>query len=166
LIERIPTLNEVQRTVSLHGLIVAGQYGDELPAFADIGAAEVALSAQRETGLQELRKVEALTANLDYSTESLKTIERWFFENGQPVSTSDGYSMPHAIGFYFGEVLCRVGGFDWVIQEFPFLKGRYEIGVQRGLLTIMLTKGRTPQAAGNQKMASLWRECRKYAVPD
>ena len=134
--------------MSRSGLIVAHQHGEELPAFADIRAAEAALSKERDTGLGEIRKVEALTADLDYSTESLKTVERWFFENGQPASTSSGYSISHAIGFYFGEVLCRVGGFGWVIQEYAFLKGRYEIGVQRGLLTVMLTKGRTPRRPG------------------
>jgi len=157
--------SEVHHTVSRYGLIVAGQYGEALPAFADAGAAKMALTAQRDTGLQELRKVKALTADLDYSAESLKTVERWFLENGQPASTAAGYSMPHAIGFYFGEVLCRVGGFGWVIQEFPFLKGRYEIGVQRGGLAIMLTKGRIPSAVGNKRMASLWREYQKYAAP-
>jgi len=150
--------------VSRYGMIVAGQYGEELPAFADPGVAEVALSAQRDTGLQELRKIEALAAELDYSAESLKTVERWFFENGQPASTTAGYSMSHAIGFYFGEVLCRVCGFGWVVQEFPLLKYRYEIGVQRGCLTVMLTKGRIPRAAGNKRMTSLWRECQNYAA--
>ena len=129
---RAQPFNEVQHTVSRYGLIVAGQYGEELPAFADAGAAEMELTAQRDTGLQELRKVDALTADLDYSAESLKTVERWFFENGQPASTAAGYSTSHAIGFYFGEVLCRVGGFGWVIQEFPFLRGGMKLAFNEG----------------------------------
>ena len=95
--------------------------------------------------------------------ESLKPLERWYFENGQPATTASGYSMPHAIAFYFGEVLCRTWQFRWLVQEYDFSKGHYEIGVQRQLLTIMLTKGRKLQAPGNKKMQSLWREVQKYA---
>jgi hypothetical protein len=60
-------------------------------------------------------------------------------------------------------VLCREVNFSWVVQEYQFAKGRYEIGVQRPLLSIMLTKGRKLQLAGNKRMQSLWREFQRYA---
>jgi hypothetical protein len=101
-------------------MIVAGQYGLDLPQFSGHAEAEKTLLAQRDTGLQELHAAQDLAASLDYSAESLKTLERWFFENGQPVATPSGYSMAHAIGFYFGEVLCRTKQFQWVVLEFAF----------------------------------------------
>jgi len=149
--------------MSRHGMIVAGQYAQDLPEFSGHRDAEEALFAQRDTGLKELHSVNGLAENLDYSSESLKFLERWFFENGQPATTASGYSIPHAIAFYFGEVLCRTRQFRWVVQEFVFAKGRYEIGVQRPLLAIMLTKGKQLQAAGNKRMQSLWREYQRYA---
>ena len=149
--------------MSRYGLIIAGQYAQELPTFASHSEAEEALFVQRDAGLQELHAEKGLDTKLDYSRESLKALERWYFENGQPATTVAGYSMPHAIAFYFGEVLCRTWNFRWSVQEFAFSKGRYEIGVQRPLLAIMLTKGRKLQVAGNKQMQSLWRESQRYA---
>ncbi len=149
--------------MSRYGMVVAGQYAQDLPVFSGHADAEKTLFVQRDTGLEELNTVSDLAANLDYSPGSLKAVERWFFESGQPATTAAGYSVPHAIAFYFGEVLCRTGSFHWVVQEFPFAKGRYEIGVQRPLLSIMLTKGRKLQTAGNKRMQSLWREFQSYA---
>lgn len=74
------------------------------------------------------------------------------------------YSIPHAIGFSFGEMLCRSAGFSWVVEEFAFTKGRFEVGVNRHLMTIMLTKGRTPPVEGNKRKQSLWREYKRYAL--
>ena len=144
-------------------MIVAGQYAHDLPTFSEHGEAEAALFAQRDMGLREIHTLSGLSSQLDYLPESLKTLERWFFENGQPAATPSGYSMPHAIGFYFGEVLCRTREFQWLVQEFVFAKGRYEVGVQRPLLAIMLTKGKELQPHGNKRMQSLWREFQRYA---
>ena len=148
--------------VSRAGMIVAGQYAHELPTFSDSAEAEEILFAQRDAGLQELHITTGLAEKLDYSADSLKVLERWFFENNQPTATDAGFSISHAIAFYYGEVLCRKGGFLCVVQAFPFANGRYEIGVQRPLLIVMLTRGKQLQAAGNKRMQSLWREFQTY----
>ena len=149
--------------MSHNGMIVAGQYAQDLPAFSDHAVAEKQLFAQRDNGLREIHTLSDLTSSLDYSPESLKALECWFFENGQPNTTASGYSMAHAIAFYYGEVLCRTRNFVWIVQEFSFAKGRYEIGVKRELLTIMLTKGKKMRTEGNKRMQSLWREFQQYA---
>jgi hypothetical protein len=149
--------------MSWYGLLVALQFSQELPAFPDQVAAEEALFACREQGLIELCSLSGVSASLDYSPESLKLIEAWFFENGQPIETISGYPVAHVIGFYFGEVLCRSQQFHWVVEESPFAEGRYEIGVKRDLLAIMLTKGMRPRLAGNKRMQSLWRASKRYA---
>jgi hypothetical protein len=149
--------------MSQYGMLVAGQFAQGLPEFSEQATATEALLAWRDRGLQELYLLSGLAPSLDYSPESLKSLESWFFQNGQPAATESGFSIPHAIAFYVGEVLCRSRQFQWVIQEFPFSKGRYEIGVTRQGLTIMLTKGKHLQLAGNKRMQSLWREYQRYA---
>ena len=149
--------------MSHRGIIAAKQYADDLPVFDNFEVAhECLMSAQRET-LNALLQEHGVELNLDFSVESLKRLEKWFLESGSPEAGCNGYSIPHAIGFYFGEILCRRSGFGWVVEEFPFQRGRFEIGVKRPLLTIMLTKGKRPGIAGNKRMQSLWRECSGYA---
>jgi hypothetical protein len=148
--------------MSQYGMLVARQFAQDLPKFPDLPTAEKALLAWRDKGLQELYFLSGLAPLLDYSPESLKSLERWFFEYGQPATTESSYSVAHAIAFYFGEVLCRNRQFRWVIQEFAFNEGQYEIGVERQRFAIMLTKGKHPQLAGNKRMQSLWREYQRY----
>jgi hypothetical protein len=149
--------------MSKYGMIVAGQFAHDLPEFSGLPAAEEALLALRDKGLQELHLLSGLAPFLDYSSKSLKSLESWFFENGQPAASASGYSIAHAIGFYFGELLCRNQNFQWVVREFAFVKGRYEIGVERQRLAIMLTEGKHLELAGNKRMQSLWREYESYA---
>jgi hypothetical protein len=149
--------------MSRQGMVVAKQYGTELPAFSNPSEAEDVLFAQRDATLGAFAR-EIHTLALDYSPESLKTLEKWYVENGSPEVGSGGYSLPHAIGFYFGEVLCRSAGFEWFVSEFAFERGRYEIGVRRRLVSIMLTKGKRPSIKGNKRMQILWREYGTYAA--
>ena len=149
--------------VSRQGMIVAGQYANELPAFPSLAEAEKVLFAQRDAGLREMLSAVGGLVELDYSPESLKHLERWYFEHGSPETTTSGYSVAHAVAFYFGEVLCWHAGFTWVVQEFAFAKGRFELGVRRPALGIMLTKGKRLQRANNKRMQSLWREFSTYA---
>jgi hypothetical protein len=150
--------------MSRHGRIIAEQYGSDLPVFENVNEAEEVLLELRTSGLRALEEIEELSGKIDYTPESLKLLERWYFANGKPAATKTGYSMPHAIGFYFGEILNRNSGFSWVVNEFAFKKRRYEVGVQRGRVSIMLTKGKKLQEAGNAQMQSLFREWKKYTI--
>jgi hypothetical protein len=146
--------------MSRQGMIIAKQYGEDLPRFESLSAAKAALLGAKEETVGALLDEHGETLTLDLSPESLKRLEKWYIESGSPEAGSAGYSMPHAIGFYFGEVLCKVGGFSWVVEEFTFQRGRYEIGVSRPLLSIMLTKGMRPTTNGNKRdakpMAGVW----------
>ena len=149
--------------MSRRTMIVAGQYAVNLPGFDSLSEAEGSLFAYRDAAFVELLSVSEFQCALDYTPESLKLLEQWFFASGEPVALASGYSSAHAIGFYLGEIYRRHAGFKWVVQEFVFSPGHYEIGVSRGLISVMLTKGRLPKAAGNKQRQSLWREFRKYA---
>jgi hypothetical protein len=148
--------------MSRYGLNVARQHAAGLAAFDSLEEAERLLYEQRDAGLRELQDIQQLQGVLDYSPESLKSLEQWFFETGQPATTITGYSISRAVGFYLGEVFCRYGDFNWIVRENPFGKGTYEVGVTCGLMTLMLTQGRPLTLKGNKLRLSLWREFTRY----
>jgi hypothetical protein len=81
--------------------------------------------------------------SLDFSPDSLKKIESWYFnlyeKSGFKNLGTDRNSFEEYIATYFGEVVVRnVPGSAWIVQEFAFVKGKYEFGVQRGLGIVML----------------------------
>ncbi len=145
--------------MSAQGLNVAAKFGESLPSFLTAAEAEKALLAKRDQALKRLFVIAPAKLNLDFSLESLKRLEIWYFEDGKMLPSSE-YSLPHGIGFYFGEVLCRHGDFKWIVDEFIFKKGTYEIGVSRELTTIMLTKGLVPEERDNKRRQSLFRRAK------
>ena len=150
--------------MSLLGRIVARVYGTTLPAFASLEEANSVLTRSKDEALRLFLAEHSARLALDFSFESLKRVELWFLKAGSPEKGAGGYSTAHAIGYYFGEVLRSSAGFEWTVQEYAFEPGKYELGVNRGLVTIMLARGWSFPAAGNKKMQSLWREARKYAI--
>lgn len=144
------------------GFIAALDYSKQLPEFENLDVAREALTKGKDEILSQLLAELCPTLNLDFSPESLKRLERWYFEASCPENGIAGYSVPHAIGFYFGEVLCQAGDFQWLVDENELQSGRFEIGVRRGLCTIWCMRGRRPVLKGNARMQSLWRECRKF----
>ena len=140
--------------MSRHGLNVATEYSLALPRFGSHAEAEVALTKRRDQALADLQsKVEVL----DFTPESLKALEVEALRSGAQSIP------PDQIGYYLGEVYCRSAGFKWIVSESPFAPGHYEIGVSRGLTTIMLTKGRTLTLERNKRMQSLWKDYQRYA---
>jgi hypothetical protein len=149
--------------MSRYGLDVASSHGATLPKFSCVEEAERALYSQRDSILSALCNELGETLNLDYSPDSLKRLEQWFFEKRSPNKLQSGVPVAKAIAVYFGEVLCRHGKFKWIVKEFAFAENRYELGVSKELCSIMLTNGRQPTLANNKRMQSLWREFAKYA---
>ncbi len=68
------------------------------------------------------------------------------------------------MAMYLGEVIVKNHpAFRWVVREFPFVPGTYEIGVDRGALAVMLTRIREVHARpNNKKRESIWREYRRW----
>ncbi|WAC43833.1 hypothetical protein OU997_16490 [Pseudomonas sp. SL4(2022)] len=150
--------------MSRQGMNAALQHAQELPAFQSINQAQESLFKLKDATLSAFIAELGTALNLDFTPESLKALEKWFIESGSPEIGAGSYSIPHAIGFYYGEILCRSAGFTWVVEEFPFQKGRYSVGIARPLLKIMLTRGLQPKTEGNKRMQSLYRECKSYAL--
>jgi len=140
--------------MSRYSLSVASEFSIALPSFSSQPEAEAALIKRKDRALADLQ---SKLGKLDFTPESLKVLEAEALQSGV-LSIP-----PDQIGSYLGEVYCRSAGFNWVVSESPFAPGHYEIGVSRGLVTIMVTKGRTLTLDRNQRLQSLWKEYQRYA---
>jgi len=156
--------------MSKPGLIAAGEHGAQLPTFRSLDEARRELLLRRDRDLAVLMDA-ALQAGqvLDFTPESLKTLERWHFQladtNRFDAIKSGRAAFEQSVPVYFGEVLVRTAGFEWVVGEFAFKAGRYEIGVRRGGLTVMLTvPWDLASRPKNKRHDSLWRDYHKHAA--
>ena len=157
--------------MSRAGLKAANRHGSKLPEFPNLEAAQVALFAERDRLLALCRELGQRSAEFRccFEPESLKALERWYFElldgdgfRGVGVSRDE---FERCIAVYFGEVLVRNRSpFGWFVREFAFARGRYEIGVQRPPLAIMLSAPMAPEPRErNKRQQSLWRRYTRYA---
>ena len=153
------------------GLEAARHHGSALPQFKSRDEAQRVLYEQRDRELYALRTAaeQSETFVCDYTSESLKGLERWYFslvESNEFAAVGMArQAMEQAISFYFGQVFVTVAGFQWVVEEFVFVPGRFQIGVRRGLVTIMVTLPSDIAARpGNKRRESMWREFRKWAA--
>lgn len=158
--------------MSRYGLKIARLFGKTLPAFSSQAEAETVLLAFRDA---KLRRIHELASNSpdfrpDYTPESLKALERLYFQLYESKSFekigSTREEFEECMAMYFGEVVVRnIPTAKWAVQEFAFEKGKYEIGVQKGLTTIMLRRFtdhfKTPN---NKKQEWIWRQFKQYCT--
>jgi len=146
----------------------AAAHSRKLPRFDTLREAELALFAARD---EALRALETTTTGWafrpDYTPESLKLLELEFLRLhelgyvGAPLSKD---VLERATAMYFGELLVRRAGFAWVVEEFAFESGAYELGVTRGHLTVMLSSfDDLPTRPNNKRRQSMWRAYNQYA---
>jgi hypothetical protein len=145
-------------------MIAAKSHGEELPIFANAVVASESLTSYKNETLSAFLREVFPGVEPTFTPTGLKEVEAWYFNSSCPAVGKEGSSVPHALGFFFGEVLCRNAGFSWVVQEYAFRPGCYEIGVNKGLLYIMLTKGKRPALGRNARKNSLFREYNRYAL--
>ena len=146
------------------GLLAARLFGSRLPTYRDLAHAERALFARRDELLQQLVALSRRAPSFqpDFSPESLKELERWYFElkDGPGVASvgTDEETFERAMAMYLGEVLVRnIPEFEWFVTEFAFEQGRYEIGVRRPLFALMLSRQSFPPRERNKRGRSMWR---------
>jgi hypothetical protein len=159
--------------MSRAGLLAAKRFGSSLPTFRDQAEAERALLSRRDELLSMLAdwSQRSTVFSSDLSAESLKGLERWYFllvdgPGFRSIST-DQETFEQAMAMYLGAVLVRNGTppFEWFVKEFAFEAGRYEIGVRRDLLAMMLSR-QSVSHEHNKRQESLWRMFGRYAEPD
>jgi len=157
--------------MSKSGLKIAGEYGKRLPAFGSHQEAERVLFAQRDGLVAAVVMLERKSSEFraDFTPESLNQLEAMFSESRDAQDFNrlgvDKTTFERMIGMYFGEVYVRnVPGAEWFVAEYAFEQGRYEIGVRKGLLSLMLTNGLAPEPRErNFRQRSLLRLYRKYS---
>jgi hypothetical protein len=141
-----------------------------LPAFKSSADAERVLIERKNQRLRLLRELATRTGRFvaDATPDSLKVLESWYFEVLDTDSAGVGVTkaeLDEAVGTYVGEVLVETAGFEWIVAEDAFVRGHYGIGVRRGLLSVMLTEGVTPDPlARNRRKQSLFRMYRKWTA--
>ena len=136
--------NRVITHMSWLGLQVAKLFGQGLPSFTAQAEAEACLFRERDERLQRIVILAASSHVFaaDFTPESLKNLELWYFELWE----ADGFGrlgisredFERCMAMYFCEVAVRnCRDANWEVMEYGFERGRYEIGVKRGLSHLM-----------------------------
>lgn len=97
----------------------------------------------------------------------MKKLEAWYFQLWESNSFEklriNRETFERCMSFYFGEVAHRNSGAEWIVEEYAFERGKYEIGVRRGLMNFMLggfaDYFETPN---NKRRQSIYRQYRQY----
>jgi hypothetical protein len=154
------------------GRKAALSHGEQLPTFESPEVAESSLLGLRDQLLAELQRLVKETGfgQLDFSPMSLKAVEKWFFTTAESPGfasySADSEVVRKAVGVYLGEVLVRSDpSWRWAVEKFPFMPNRYELGVCKPLVSIMLLPGSgvlNEQTSGKRR-ESLWRLYKQYA---
>lgn len=121
----------------------AWEKGENYPSFSSQAEAESILLDIRDMHLRLLAKAADRSSvfQVDYSPESLIRLESWYFElvksGGFQEIGIDRVTFELCMDTYEGEVAVRGAGAKWVVQEYAFRRGRYEIGVRLRNVTSM-----------------------------
>ena len=129
------------------GLKVAKLFGQRLPAFSSRAEAEAHLFSERDERLRCITELATSSGVFaaDFTPDSLKHLERWYFH----LCDTDGFRLlgisreefECCMASYFCELAVRnCSDAKWEVREFDFEPGKFEIGIQRGLLHLMLRR--------------------------
>ena len=131
--------------MSEHSLIIALKYSEKLKEFDDIAQAEKYFISYKD---ELLNRLEAISGQLDgfspdYTIESLKDIEKLYF----PLYRNNTFGklllsqkqFESIMSVYWGEVVIKNNAdAKWLIEEFAFSQGKYELLVNKGLCNISI----------------------------
>jgi hypothetical protein len=129
---------------SRNGLAV--EYGYLLSKYPNLRTARKELMSARKVHLARLRELAASSRDFvpDYSPESLERLEVWYntLLSGRRfrrigVTKSEFQAMIST--YFFQLVVNNHRDFRWTVTAYPFLAGRYEIGVTDGMFSLMGT---------------------------
>jgi hypothetical protein len=154
------------------GLQVATLFGKNLPTFSTQHEAEETLLGFRDTRLRLIRDISTLAPEFatDYTPDSLKELEKLYFRLWEANSFAEhGITIEvfeECMAMYFGEVMVRnIPGAKWVVQDYAFEKGKFELGVERGLLTVMLRQMKNHhETKSNNRRQAIYRKYKQYAT--
>ncbi len=153
------------------GLQVARLFGQKLPTFKSQAEAEGHLFAQRDARLSRMVALSEQSGGVfssDFSPDSLKGLEQWYFALWE----ADGFGslglsreeLERCMAIYFCEVAVRnCPQAHWIVQEYAFEPGKYELGVKRGLVSLMRSRFTDHyKQPNNKRRQKIYREYRAH----
>jgi hypothetical protein len=154
-----------------YGHKIALEHAESLPSFDSFEEAEHSLFQLRDHLRDEIERL-SIECNLvlDFSPASLKVLETWYFN----LCHSDGFAhlgltqekFERCMGVYNGFVYTENDPeFIWIVRESPFMIGRFEIGVTKGLFTKMIGRvSHLHKLKNNKRKQSMFREYKQYSA--
>jgi hypothetical protein len=155
--------------MSREGLKVARSASRRLPAFSSQREARSRLLALRDDRLSRLKAwaKQAAEFRLDSAPESLKRIEAWYFalvdDDGFRSLGTSREEFEDCMASYFCRVVVAThADAKWVVEESPFVRGRFEVGVQRGYCTWAGSFRDHFRAPANKSRTRIFRDYQKF----
>lgn len=131
--------------MSKRGLNTAIQYGESLEEFNNKIEAENYFMSYKKHLLERLKIISKQTNEffLNYTEESLKEIEKWYFDLYEKQAFNKiGSSLEEfesILSIYWGEVIIEnKDDTKWVIEKYPFSPKKYELFVSKELYRVQV----------------------------
>ena len=157
--------------MSKYAFNTAIKYGKKLCAFNNLSEAEDYFISRKDFLLNKLKAVSTQTSAFvpDNTVESLKKIEKWYFDLYE-AKAFDRFGLSREefeqiMSFYWGEVVVKKNeDAKWVVEEYPFVKGKYELLVNKGLFGMAIGNPFRDlyKRQNNKRRNLLFREYNKY----
>ena len=159
--------------MSKYGLKAAIKYGEKLSEFNDISEAEDYFFSYKDYFLNKFETICSQNSyfSLDYTVESLKKIEKWYFdlyeknEFNKVGFTQDEFES--IMDVYFGEVVVKNNeDAKWLVTEYPFSHKKYEFLVNKKLASMSIINmcHDLYKKQNNKRRNWLFREYNRYFV--
>lgn len=159
--------------MSKYGMKIAFEYGKKLKKFHDISKAEDYFFSYKDNLLKKLESFSAQNSYFlpDYTVESLKKIEKWYFDLYEKGKFHKfGFTrnkFERIMSVYFGEVAVKNNNdAKWLVEEYAFLQNRYQLLVNREGLNMAVVNlcHDLYKEENNKRKNLLFRTYNKYFV--
>ncbi len=128
-------------------LKVAYQYGEKLQSFKNKQEAEEYFYAYRTCLSNKLKSICKNHSCFlpDYTVESLKVLEKWYFDlyenNSFDILGVDQHEFEDMMSIYFGDVVINNNSdAKWTVVEYPFTQEKYELMINKNLFSMTIKK--------------------------
>ena len=157
--------------MSKYSLNVAQQYGENLESFNSLDEAEQYFLSYRNSLLNRLENIckNNFSFMPDYTADSLKQLEKWYFDLFENNSFDDiglnQEEFEEIMSIYFGEVAVRNNdNAKWIVEEFAFVKDKYVLLVNKGAMNMAIDNKCKNwfKKPDNKRHTLLFREYNKY----
>ena len=157
--------------MSKHSLNIAVKYGESLREFRDQSEAENYYISYKDDLLNRLKAISTQASAFfsDYTIESLKKLENWYFNLYEKQSFDKAGSTQEdfesMMSVYWGEVIIKNNeDAEWVVEEYPFSQKKYELLVHKRFCGVSVV-GKYHDLyhkQGNKRRNLLFREYNRY----